>query len=234
MQNPKMRMRRYAERWLRVHSYDPDLFAAHLRHIDPDANVERALGILAEVAQEKRPGEMLTVQLPIDIEEIANTPPVTFCQQIETDEGPDDPQRKEHAGGTPGLAFENGVPVPVVEFDYDAVCAGVEPYQRYELVGAFEMLNWVDEPFENDRLCVSTAHTREIKLKLLRLIIAPVSLGNPTLGQLAMLCGCSKSFVGKLACDFRDRYGVITSWMKSDAAREAYRLAHEKPTTKAA
>jgi hypothetical protein len=233
MQNPRMHMRKYAERWLRVHDYDPDLFARHVQHIDPDAKVDQALRILEEVAQAKRLGEKPAVQMVIEIEDIGQPPPV-FCRQIESEEAPDDPQRREHPGGHPGVGFENGEPVPVIEFDYSSVCTDVEPGQRKELIGALEMLNWLDEPVENDQVCISTPRTREIKHKLLRLIIAPASLGNPTLGQLATMCCCSKSFVGKLVSDFRDRYRIVTPWMKSDAAREAYRLAHLHETKEAA
>ncbi|HNR71953.1 MAG TPA: hypothetical protein PKJ00_11300 [Verrucomicrobiota bacterium] len=225
--NPRMPMRKYAERWLRVHDYDPDLFATHVHHIDPYADIDQALRILETAATEKNRGTKPSVQTRMELEEVPDPPPVVFCRQMAD---ADESEANEHAGGTPQLAFENGEAVPVVEFDYDSVCAGVESRQRAELVTAFEMLNWVDEPFVNGQVHVGTPRVREAKRKLLRLILAPNSVGNPTLGQLAMMCGCTRSFIGKLASDFRDRYGVITPWMKSDVAREAYRLAHSKTT----
>jgi hypothetical protein len=227
MKNPQMPMRRYAQRWLRVHDYDPDLFAAHVRHIDPYADLDQALRILESAARERNNGLKPSVQARMELEEVPDPPPLTFCRQFDDAVEADEAEAIEHAGGAPRIAFEDGEPVPVVEFDYEAVCAGVEPRQRAELVTAFELLNWIDEPFVNGQVYVATPRVQEVKRKLLRLILAPNSLGNPTLGQLASLCGCSKSFIGKLVTDFRDRYGgVTTPWMKSEAAREAYRVAH--------
>jgi hypothetical protein len=88
-----------------------------------------------------------------------------------------------------------------------------------------DMLDWVQEPWQSGTGTeVATDTMTRCKLMVLRLILRPTSLGNPVpnLEQLANRCGVTKQTLSKLACDFRDRFGVVSPWMASKEARRAY------------
>jgi len=89
-----------------------------------------------------------------------------------------------------------------------------------------DILDWIEEPWQNSRVAVATERVILCKRNCYRLIMRPQSLGNPTLTQLANRLGVTKQFLSKLVTDFRDRFGVVSVWMKSAQAREAYRDAH--------
>lgn len=140
--------------------------------------------------------------------------------------------RREHAGGTPDSAYENGGATESQPFPWQQVYHDLDGEQdRAELdtvaaAGAMaDMLDWIQEPWQSGTGSeVNTDTMQRCKLTVLRLILRPTSLGNPVpnLGQLANRCGVTKQTLSKLACDFRDRFGVVSPWMASKAARQAY------------
>lgn len=141
--------------------------------------------------------------------------------------------RREHQGGTPVRAHENGTATEVQPFPWQQVYADLDGEQdRAELdtVAAAsamaDMLDWIQEPWRSGTGTeIRTDTMTRCKLMVLRLILRPTSLGNPVpnLEQLGNRCGVTKQTLSKLVCDFRDRFGVVSPWMASKEARQAYR-----------
>lgn len=141
--------------------------------------------------------------------------------------------RREHAGGKPNSAFENGHATEAQPFNWQQVYEDLDGEQdRAELdtiaaaSAMADMLDWIQEPWQSGTgTKVNTDKMQRCKLNVLRLILRPTSLGNPppSLGQLGNRVGVAKQTLSKLVCDFRDRFGVVSPWMASQEARQAYR-----------
>jgi hypothetical protein len=142
-------------------------------------------------------------------------------------------ERREHAGGTPDVVFDEEQHTQSVNFDFEEIYRnldGEEDRASVDLIAAatamMDILDWIEEPWQNARVAVATERVILCKRNVYRLIMRPQSLGNPTVTQLANRLGVTKQFLSKLVTDFRDRFGVVSVWMKSAQAREAYREAH--------
>ncbi len=145
--------------------------------------------------------------------------------------------KREHQGGAQKFAVERAgdsvARVPVSEFPFDDVCAALDgqPRSALDVVAAAEafsqMLEWTLEPLTNKgRSTVATPRMMLLKLAVLRLILLPHSFDTtPTLTALAKEWGTNKQKLSRIVVSFRDRFGVVSTWMKSDSAREAYRVA---------
>ena len=152
-----------------------------------------------------------------DIEMLNGREPEVFCRQPEED------NRREHSGGTPGIGFEGTddcrQPVPVIEFDYGSISGECDDEQHAYCVTTVEMLIWLQEPLITSR-CAPTDNLFKYKYHILLLILCPHALGAPTLAELATRLGTTKQTLGKIVADFKLRYPEVqTSWMKSTNSR---------------
>ena len=157
---------------------------------------------------------------------------------------------REHAGGADVAETDFDADgkirghTPIAQPDWDEIyerCDGDENRLRHEVktVAAeamAEMVDWLQEPI------VSTftigSETRIIRWdgdKLLRykihvytLYTRPQNLGNCTMEQLANRLGISKQKLDVIWLDFCKRFGLETTWSKTDKAKNASRASHTK------
>jgi hypothetical protein len=211
MNNPHMKLEDYAKRHYKRWGFDMTRFCNDAQWLDPILDVSRLRALYVSAIQGKLeylPGEPTYLVAP---ESLTGHQPEVFCRQ---------PERREHAGGTPGVGFEANESVQTVEFDYSAVDGDYSDEQRAHAVTATEMLLWLQEPLLPElSFCAAGENMLTLKHHVLLLILCPESLGNPTLTQLAVRLGTSKQTLGKISKDFQLRYPEVqTSWMKNHVA----------------
>ena len=219
--NPFLTLKRYAERHLHRWGYDADRFLRDCGYLDDTLDLEECRRIYETCLRDsKRP--LKPVHLTIfDPEILTGYEPEVFCRQPHEDE------RREHPGGAPQIAFEDGcederVPTLVVEFDYALIDGEYDQEQRQRCVTATEMLLWLQEPLVTCAIKNSTTpNMLRYKQQVLILILCPAALGNPTVSELAIRLGTTRQTLGKIVKDFKLRYPeVLTNWMKSAEARK--------------
>lgn len=131
------------------------------------------------------------------------------------------------------IGFENHQPVLTVDFDYESLdpapkeapTEAVGNHTRAQFVKEFaaaqvQLLVWLNERVPGCSLSAERQMRFKVCLMLLHIGPAELELGRrPTLTKLAKALGVAKQKLGQLNGDFRHRFGVRFSGMKSDTTR---------------
>lgn len=131
------------------------------------------------------------------------------------------------------IGFENDQPVLTVDFDYEsldpapkeappkAVGNHTHALSMQELAAVqVTILTWLNERVPGCSLSAERQMRFKVCVMLLHIRPAELELGNrPTLTKLAKALGVTKQKLGQLNGDFRDRFGVHFSAMKSPTTR---------------
>lgn len=146
------------------------------------------------------------------------------------------------------IGFENDQPVLTVGFDYGSLDAApteapteaVGNHTRAQFVREFaaaqvNLLVWLNERVPHCSLSAERQMRLKVCVMLLHIRPAELELGRrPTLTKLANAVGVTKQKLGQLNGDFRDRFGVRFSAMKSVATRGKLAARFAKHPKKAA
>lgn len=148
--------------------------------------------------------------------------------------------RREHAGGTGGVAYESVGPehqvTGAVGFDYDAVDAnlGFVEDQEIRLRGmaygaatVLELLNWLQATLDKGYGVAMPGSERNvyIRVEILRYYLDRDTMGAPTLEQLKRRLGVSRETLRFLLDDLEARYGLVSPLRKSANARKTLSAA---------